>query len=382
MTSPALRIAFLGSRGIPRCYSGFETCVEELSVRLTRIGHEVTVYNRIPFNRFLGRDYQGVRIIRLPTIPGKGTDTLVHSALSTFHSLLRRFDVIYYCGVGSSIFSLPARARGAKIVVNVDGADCQRAKWGRLGRTWLRWSETMAARFADRVIADHPMIQERYRKQFGIECVLISYGAGVINDDPGADILRKLDLVDHGYFLYVSRLTPENRADLVMEAHLASDSGTPLIVVGDAPYVPAYRERLRSLAAQSNGRIRMIGYQFGENYRQLSYHARAFVFPTAIEATRPVLLEQMGMGAHIIACDTPANRHILGDAAAWFSNEDPVRSLAEQFRRNASASCASPRNCRVARDRVRELYSWDHVAQQYHELFVKLARCGGRCSRV
>ncbi len=101
------------------------------------------------------------------------------------------------------------------------------------------------------------------------------------------------------------------------------------MVVGDAPYVTGYLEQLRELAARSGGRIRMVGYQFGEAYRQLSYHARAFIFPTTIEATRPVLLEQMGMGSCIIARDTPSNRHILGEAAFWFSQENPVDSLAQ-----------------------------------------------------
>ncbi|HEY5704357.1 MAG TPA: DUF1972 domain-containing protein [Terrimicrobiaceae bacterium] len=373
MTPRKLKIAFLGSRGIPRCYSGFETFVEEISVRLARIGHDVTVYNRVPFNKFRGGTFEGVRIVRLPTIPAKGTDTLVHSALSTSHSLLSRFDAIYYCGVGSSIFSLPARLRGAKTVVNVDGADWERAKWGRMGKTWLKWSERMAARFADSVIADHPRIQERYRKQFGIECALIPYGADVVESDPGIGTLQRFNLIDRGYFLYVSRLTPENRADLVMEAYLASEAKTPLIVVGDAPYVSAYLKRLRALADQSNGRIRMIGYQFGDDYRQLSFHARAFIFPTTIEATRPVLLEQMGMGAHIIACDTPANRHILGNTAEWFSNENPKYSLSQLFRRSAaSSSCDSESKGQMAQERIRRLYSWDTVARQYHDLFVTL----------
>ncbi|MFZ0711029.1 MAG: DUF1972 domain-containing protein [Terrimicrobiaceae bacterium] len=369
-----LKIAFLGSRGIPRCYSGFETLVEELSVRLTRLGHEVTVYNRIPFNKYRGRNYAGVRVIRLPTIPAKGTDTLVHSALSTSHSLLSRFDAIYYCGVGSSVFSLPARLRGAKAIVNVDGADWERAKWGAIAKAWLRWSESMAARFADSVVADHPIIQERYRKQFGIECALISYGAEVLESDPGMDAVRRFGLVDSGYFLYVSRLTPENRADLVMEAHLASGLNMPLVVVGDAPYVSAYLKRLRGLAAHSDGRIRMIGYQFGEPYRQLSFHARAFIFPSTIEATRPVLLEQMGMGVPIIARDTRANRHILGDAAVWFSNENPGPSLTEQIQRAASSPVDFQGKGPSARDRIRRLYSWDHIARQYHELFMTLTR--------
>ena len=365
-----MKIAFIGSRGIPRCYSGFETFVEEVATRLVGLGHDVTVYNRLPFNTYDKNEFKGVHIERIRTIPGKGTDTLVHSALCTLHTLTRKFDIVYYCGVGSSIFSLPARMRGAKTIVNVDGADWERAKWGTVGKTWLRWSEKQASLWADKVIADHPVIQERYRRNFGIECALISYGAPVVEEDPGRGELERFGLESREYFLYVSRLTPENNAHLVMEAHLKSRCRIPLVVVGDAPYVTDYVEKLKHLTATSEGRIRMLGYQFGEAYQQLSFHSRAYIFPTSIEATRPVLLEQMGMGACIIARDTASNRHVLGDAALWFSEEDPVGTLARALE-SAETGDPSARSA-VARERIRNSYSWDMVARQYDALFKEL----------
>ncbi len=369
-----MKIAFLGSRGIPRCYSGFETFVEEVATRLASRGHEVTVYNRVPFNKYQSKEFRGVRIVHIPTIPAKGTDTLAHSALCTAHALTQGYDIVYYCGVGSAIFSFPAKLGGAKTLVNVDGADWERAKWGRYGKTWLRWSERLAARLADSVIADHPVIQDRYRRQFGIECALISYGAEVVEKDPGVSVLRELKLTENEYFLYVSRLTPENGADLVMKAHLASETNVPLVVVGDAPYVTGYLEQLRELAARSGGRIRMVGYQFGEAYRQLSYHARAFIFPTTIEATRPVLLEQMGMGSCIIARDTPSNRHILGEAAFWFSQENPVESLNQVLKQISMDTPGVVEKKSQARERIRAHYDWDVITSQYEALFQKLGK--------
>ena len=367
-----MKIAFLGSRGIPRCYSGFETFVEEVSTRLVGLGHQVTVYNRTPFNKYEGPDFKGVRIVRLPTIPAKGTDTLAHSAICTLHALTQGYDIVYYCGVGSAIFSFPAKLGGAKTLVNVDGADWERAKWGGLGKTWLRWSEWLAARLADSVIADHPVIQDRYRRQFGLECALISYGADVVETDPGTSVLEQHRLEKNGYFLFVSRLTPENSADLVMKAHLASGSKVPLIIVGDAPYVSGYLQQLRDLEASSQGLIRLLGYQFGEAYRQLSYHARAYIFPTTIEATRPVLLEQMGMGSCILARDTASNRHILGDAAFWFSNDHPVDDLARRFQEVSTDAAGVAQKKSLARERIRTNYDWDVITRQYETLFQKL----------
>ena len=373
-----MKIAFLGSRGIPRCYSGFETAVEEISIRLVKKGHRVTVYNRTPFNRFAGSQFEGVRIVRIPTIQWKGTDTLVHSALSTMHTLLSRYDIVYYCGVGSSIFSLPAKLRGAKTVVNVDGADWERAKWGQFGTKWLRWSESFAARFADTVIADHPIIRERYHKQFGIHCDQISYGAAVLTKDPGDDALLRFGLSRDGYFVFISRLTPENGADLVMEAHLSAGVNLPLVVIGDAPYLPSYRRRLKQLCDRSEGKIMMTGYQFADAYRQLSFHARAFVFPTTIEATRPVLLEQMGMGACVLARDTPANRHILANAAVWFDSTNPVQSLSDAMKAVAAPSFDYKAYADVVRERIRRNYNWDDVADEYERLFQRLTANIGR----
>ncbi len=367
-----MKIAFLGSRGIPRCYSGFETFVEEVSVRLAERGHEIVVYNRVPFNTYDRPAFKGVKIKRVPTIQAKGTDTLVHSALCTTDTLLCRFDIVYYCGVGSAIFSLPAKLRGARTVVNVDGADWERAKWGMVGKTWLRWSERMAARLADSVIADHPIIRDRYRRQFGIDCELISYGADVVNDDPGNEALLRFGLKRGRYFVYISRLTPENGADLVMEAHLLSQTDLPLVVVGDAPYLPVFQEKLKALEQKGAGRIVMTGYQFGDAYRQLSFHARAFVFPTTIEATRPVLLEQMGMGGCILARDTAANRHILDDAAVWFSSEKPIPSLAETIKAVASDNFERVGYASRARRRIANNYSWHYITTQYEKLFRKL----------
>ena len=230
----------------------------------------------------------------------------------------------------------------------------------------------MATLAADSVVADHPVIKARYERNFGFECDLISYGAEVVEADPGISTLERLGLTPEGYLLYVSRLTPENNAHLVMEAYLRSDVGMPLVVVGDAPYVSDYQRRLKELVNSSNGRIRMTGYQFGEAYRQLSYHSRAYLFPTSIDATRPVLLEQMGMGACIIARDTPANRHVLGDAALWFSDSDPLPSLAEAMKSIAAPGYDSSKITNLARERIRTEYSWDHVARQYDELFQRL----------
>jgi glycosyltransferase involved in cell wall biosynthesis len=367
----SMRIAFFGSRGIPACYSGFETFVEQLSVRLVQRGHAVTVYNRIPFNKYREKEYKGVQIVCLPTIPAKMTDTIVHTGLCVAHALFKDYQIAYFCGVGNSMFSFAPKLRRAKTLVNVDGADFERAKWSGFGRWWLRKSESWAARLADRVIADNGMIQKRYKALYGIDAALIPYGANVVKTDPGAAWLEKYGLKPGQYFLYVSRLTPENAADLTMKAYLESGSPLPLVVIGDAPYQSEFKAKLKALCDKSRNII-MTGFLFGDAYQQLSFHARAFILPTAIEATRPVLLDQMGFANCIIARDTPGNLEVIGGAGITFEHAAPKATLAAAMRR-VSDNPEEARDLGLrAQERVAAHYDWDVICSQYEALFEKM----------
>ncbi|MBM4148460.1 MAG: glycosyltransferase family 1 protein, partial [Lentisphaerae bacterium] len=149
-----MRISFLGSRGIPARYSGFETFYEQLAVRLAARGHEVTVYNRSRFMGDVGREYRGVRIVSLPSVPTKHLDTITHTALSTAHLMLSRCDIAYYCIVGNSPIVWLPRLRGIPTVLNVDAADWAREKWGAFARWYQRTCERVATRTATILAAD------------------------------------------------------------------------------------------------------------------------------------------------------------------------------------------------------------------------------------
>ena len=144
-----LTIAMLGTRGIPANYSGFETFVEQLSVRLVARGHKVIVFNRYPFVPLRERVWHGVRIIRLRTVRTKSLDTLIHTFLSTLALPFLRPDVAYFCGVGNAIFCAVPRLLGIPSIINVDGEDWARKKWSGFAVWWLKKSERWAARFAD-----------------------------------------------------------------------------------------------------------------------------------------------------------------------------------------------------------------------------------------
>lgn len=369
-----LRIALMGSRGIPASYSGFETFYEQLALRLAARGHQVTVYNRAHHYRERHRSYRGVRIVTLPSIATKHLDTLSHAFLSLVHALATRQQVYSMVIVGNSPLCLITRLFGRRMVINVDGADFARDKWTGFAKTYLRWCERLAARWADVVIADSRVIQARYRELFERETVFIPYGANLAaraQARADAPVLARFGLQSDGYVLFVSRMTPENCAHVLVQAWKQAGRPLRLVLVGDAPYVDAYQ---RELAGQCAGTdIVRTGYLFGDDYRDISQHCRLFVLPAGIDGTRPVLLDQMGFGNGVLVRDTPANLEVIGEAGASFSDADPVASLAAQLTRLLADGAALAQLRSAALQRVAEHYSWERVADAYEALFSALS---------
>ncbi len=325
-----MKIAFLGTRGVPAAYSGFETFVEQLGVRLVERGHEVMVFNRYPFVPLREKIYRGMRIIRLRTIQRKSLDTLLHTFVSCLLLPFVRPDVVYICGVGNAIFCGMVRLLGIPVVINVDGEDWARKKWSGFAVKWLKASEAWACRLADVVIADAKVIQERYRRIYQRETVLIPYGSNVQLAEAGTETLEKHGLQPRKYVLFVGRMVPENRAELLIEAFRAVPraSGVKLVIVGDAPYVDDYKKELVALA---DDRVIFTGYAFKEAYRELSRHCLFYVLASGVEGTRPVLLDQMGFGNCVLVRDSAANSDVVAEAGIKFEDAREKESLAEKM---------------------------------------------------
>ncbi len=363
------RIAFLGSRGVPAKYSGFETVVENLGSRLAERGYDITVYNRFPRIPSPTRCYEGMHIVALPTIRTKNLETIVHTMLSTIHAVMQRYDLIYLCGVGNAAFGGFLRLCGCKVIINVDGADFRRAKWGSFARIWLRLSEHWATRLADRLIADNREIVSRYEREYGVSPQYISYGSVIRPEGGPGEELDRWGLHAKGYLLFVSRLTPENQADLLLRAFARYKGPLKLVICGGATYERAHDRLLHELA---DDRVVFTGPRYGDGYLELSRNALFFVMPADIEATRLVLLDQMGMGAAILYKDCPATREVVGEAGEAFSPENPEESLAEKI----SFLAENPAHCeklgQLALERARENFNWNQVVDQYETLFAEL----------
>lgn len=358
-----MRIALLGTRGIPANYGGFETFAEELSTRLAARGHDVTVYCR---ERSAEKTYRGVKLIWLPTIRHKYFDTLVHTSVSTLWLMFHGCDVALYCNAANALFTILPRLRGVPVALNVDGIERKRRKWNGMAKAWYLMSEYLATLLPNRIIADAEVIRRYYLDRYAKDSTFIAYGADA-SVEQGRDALDALGLEPGQYFLYVSRFEPENHPLEVRRAFEQLSTDMKLALVGDAPHAEEYIRQVRDTA---DARIVIPGAIYGRGYRELGSHCFAYIQATEVGGTHPALIENMARGALVLYRNTQENEEVCGDAGLPFDDE---ASLAAALRRVLEMPETERRAYRErAHARVRERYDWEVVTTQYERLFESL----------
>jgi glycosyltransferase involved in cell wall biosynthesis len=369
-----VKIAMLGTRGIPAAYSGFETAVEHLAERFSARGHDVVVYCR-PHMTEPRETHAGARLVHLTTVRNKYLDTLVHTLRSTRHmTRVERPDVALYFIAGNSPAVPLARLGGVPAVLQVDGLDSERAKWPAAARAYLRLAERLAPSAATVAVTDSQAVAERYEERYGRRLAAIPYGAEL--PDPGGDEwCRRLGVEPGRFVLFVGRLEPENNAHLLVAAHARAGLEWPLVVVGDAPYADRYIGSLRAAAAPE---VRFPGYVFGPGYAELVHRCGLMCVPTEVGGTHPVIVEAMAAGAPLLVSDHPPNLETVGEAAASFPLAGGAAALAAELAALVADPARRARLGAAAAERARARYSWERCAERYLELCrIAVARGGG-----
>jgi len=361
------KIAFVGMRGIPAKYGGYETFVEEVGERLVRRGFDITVYCRkgsVPSGMTV---HKGMRLIQLPTIHNKYFHTVFHTLLSTIHVMFSDRQVVYYCNTVNALFCLLPRLVGKRTIMNTDGLEWKRRKWGWLGRTVYRISEWIVTWAASEIVCDSEGMKEYYLKKFGKKGEQIGYGGSGVREEDTSLLGEKYGLEAGKYFLYVSRLEPENNAHVFVKAYARIKTEMPFIVVGDAPFAEGY---IRGLKQAADPKVRFLGYVFGRDYRLLTSHARLYFHGNEVGGTNPGLVEAMSLGNCILAVDVPFNREVLGDTGFFFDpgDEQDLPRKIEMLLKDPVASAEAGRRAGL---RARELYNWDKITDQYEIFFGK-----------
>ena len=330
----------MGTRGVPAQYGGFETAVEEIGWRLAARGHDVTVYCRNPGQTATA--YRGMTLVNVPAVRHRMAETLSHTALSTAHAIVRdKPDVVLLLNAGNAPLLRPLALARIPAAIHLDGLESRREKWRGMGARYYRWAERAAVQWGDAVIADAQAIADHVQAQYHRRCVVIPYGAEVI--DPPATRLAELNLTAGGYHLVVARFEPENHVLEAVHGYRESTETRPLVVVGSAPYSQWYVDRVHQAALRDPRIIFTGGIYDAELLDQLYAHARTYVHGHSVGGTNPSLLRAMGAGAPVLAYDVEFNREVTAGQA-----------------------------------RVAAVYRWDTVTDAYEQLAQRLVAAGAR----
>ncbi len=372
--SGSMRIAMIGCRGVPATYGGIERHVEEIGARLVERGHEVTVFSR---RNYLGDDaageYRGMHQMVLPTVGGKHTEALLHSAMSAAYAVRDRFDVYHFHAVGPGLFaSVPRILRRSPVVVTVHGLDFERGKWKPAAAWCIRRAEHVAVRSAHGLVVVAPDLVDHYRERFGLDATFIRNG--VTPSRPSAHVTRERTV------LFVGRLTPEKGPDVLIEAfRRIEDPDLRLVIVGGSSYTGDFVDHLRRLA-ETDPRIDMRGYVYGQDLVDLYASARLFVQPSSLEGMPLTLLEAAAAGTPLLASDIAVHQRMLeplGPGRSLFRTGSADELEAAMRKCLAADDDDQLASARQFGDQMLQRYSWDDVTDQLEDHYRRLGAGGG-----
>ncbi|MDO8502286.1 MAG: glycosyltransferase [Gemmatimonadaceae bacterium] len=373
-TRRPLRIGMLGLYGMtmPKLhFTGFETGFGEIAPRLAAMGHDVVMYCRrgsFPPDMRVP-EYKGVRLVYVPSPGGKNFSGLIATFFATAHALATgRYQIYFFVNVGMGHHAALCRLFGRKVVMNVNGLDWTRAKWGPVARWYFLSAAHSAVRFCNELVTDADAMREFYRERFSKETTMIAYGA-YVESSVNPEVVRQFGVEPDDYYLIASRLIPENHADFIAEAFLASGSPKKLLIAGGANYDSPFHRKLRTLAGD---RVILAGHIDDQAViRELHCNCFAYLHGHSVGGTNPSLLKAMGYGNCILALDTVFNREALADGGIFFPRDAEV--LAGMIRDIESDPARVEALRRMGPERIRANYTWEKIANQYDELFREVA---------
>jgi glycosyltransferase involved in cell wall biosynthesis len=353
-------VAILGTRGYPSYYGGFETAVRKIAPALADRGWNVTVYGR----RGATREDDPTRDARIRQvitggIESRSLSTLSYGFTSALHALRTKPDVALVMNVANGFWLPLLKWRGIPTVVNVDGTEWIRAKWGRLARALFMAGARLTARYATTVVFDSLAIADVWKEMFDRDGVFIPYGGDV----PDGELPIEEGLTHRGYVLVVARLVPENSIAEFLGAATSLASTHDVVIVGSSRYGGDLDRAVEELASNHH-RVRWLG-SVADDDRLLSLwqHAGVYFHGHSVGGTNPALVQAMTCGAPIVARDTVFNREVLADAGVL------VEAIPEEIAAAVAAILNDParaeRLSRAARDRALKDYAWDGVCEAY-----------------
>ncbi len=372
-----MKIAVIGAKGLPPKQGGIEHYCAEVYPRMVAKGNSVDLYARSSYTECSwGESYnfQGVKVISLPSLPMRGADAFATSALGATIASAKKYDIVHFHALGPSLFTcLPRIATSTKVVVTCQGLDWQRAKWGGFSTRVIQMGEKAAARFAHGLIVVSDALQTYFMQTYGRKTIYIpnapaSYG----ESDPNFGYGTQLGLNQGRYILFLGRLVPEKRPDLLVEAFSTlKPPGWKLVLAGGVSDTQSFTSQLLSKVA-NNRDILFAGELRGSRLWEIVRGAGLFVLPSDLEGLPLAMLEAMGEGIPVLASDIPPHQQLVSGSRGMLFEAGNynccIRSL-EWAINHPQELAVMAKN---AQRYVNLNYSWDHITSETLKLYTTL----------
>ncbi|MFA5023847.1 MAG: glycosyltransferase family 4 protein [Patescibacteria group bacterium] len=366
-----MKIVFIGQKGIPAKNGGVERYVESLALNLSQKGHEVLVYSRRNYSLGL-KEYKGVKVISLPSLPGKNFEAITHTFLACLDLIFRPVDVIHFQSIGpaSLMWLVKILKPRTPIVFTFHCQDYYHQKWGRLARWYLKFGEKIGCLWADKIITISKELNNYVTRVYQKQALYIPNGATISELMPVQDI-RRFGLEENNYLVAVSRLVRHKGLQYLIAAYKNLKTDKKLVIVGGSAYTDDYVQELHEMA-KDNPNIIFTGNQSGRALAELYSNAYAFVQPSESEGLSISLLEAMSYGRACVVSDIEANQEALAGTGLIFKDKD-INDLQSKLEFLLANSEEIAKFGQAALKRVKAEYDWQNIVSEIEKVYNELA---------
>lgn len=364
-------LAIMGIRGIPAAHGGFETFAERLALYLVENGWRVTVYCQHEGSGDLWEDtWKGVHRVNIPVAGDGAWSSMVFDFKAT-RIAARRRELCLTLGYNTAIFCSMLRLRNTPNLINMDGIEWSRAKWGRLERTWLWMNDWFGCWLGNHLIADHPEIKKHLLSRApDNKITMIPYGADPV-EEADAEPVRALGLEPGKFLTVIARPEPENSVLEIVQGFSAKRRGMQLVVLGNycPDTVPFHRQVMQAASSE----VSFVGAIYDQAVvRALRFHSIAYLHGHQVGGTNPSLVEALGAGNAVIAHDNRFNRWVAGPEALYFEGAEGFSTVLEQLQANPKRHAQMRQ---ASRERFQQEFTWPGVLARYDKLLRGYLSC-------